>query len=97
MTVGLTGFRLHQLGEVFFSIESAKHIHDFAGPVSGAVVEINEAVVDDLGRLNDDPFGDGWILRIEMEKESDLTSLMKAPEYRKQMSTSLKDEATARI
>jgi glycine cleavage system H protein len=114
VTVGLTGFRLHQLGdilfldmpevgktvrlgEVFFSIESTKHIHDFAGPVSGTVIEINETLVDDLGRLNDDPFGDGWILRIEMEKESDLTSLMKAPEYRKQISASLKEEITAQI
>ena len=110
VTVGLTGFRLHQLGEVlfldmpevgktarlgeaFFSLESAKHIHDFAAPVSGIVLEVNETLLDDLGRLNDDPFGDGWILRIEMEKETDLTFLMKAPEYKKQLTLAIKDEA----
>jgi glycine cleavage system H protein len=99
VTVGLTDFRLYQLGEVlfldlpeagklvhqgedFFSIESAKVIHDFVSPVTGTIIEVNHSLYDNPDVLNDDPFNEGWIIRIEMENEKDLATLMRAGEYR---------------
>src|ERR1035438_4276297 len=81
VTLGLTDFRVDQLGEILFldlpdegdtvnlgqifsSIESVKAIHDFVSPVSGTVIEVNHAVYDEPGALNDDPFNEGWIVRI---------------------------------
>lgn len=75
------GKNLHQ-GEVAFAVESTKHIHDLIAPVSGIVLEINQELVDNPGLINDDPIGAGWILRIEMEKESDLAILMRSASYK---------------
>lgn len=102
VTIGLTDFRLNQLGEVlyldlpeegklvtqgeaFFAIESAKQIHDFASPVSGTIIEVNWSLLDDPDALNDDSFNDGWIIKVEMENEKDLATLMRSSEYKKQI------------
>ncbi|MES2802627.1 MAG: glycine cleavage system protein GcvH [Bdellovibrionota bacterium] len=99
VTVGLTDFRLYELGEVlfldlpeegklvrqgedFFSIESAKLIHDFVSPVTGTIIEVNQSLYDNPDVLNDDPFSEGWIIKIEMENEKDLATLMRSVEYR---------------
>lgn len=99
VTVGLTDFRLHELGEVlfldlpeegklvhqgedFFSIESAKVIHDFVSPVTGTIIEVNQSLWDNPDALNDDPFNEGWIIKIELENEKDLATLMRSAEYR---------------
>lgn len=99
VTVGLTDFRLDELGEIlfldlpeegklvhqgedFFSIESAKIIHDFVSPVTGTIIEVNQSLSDNPDILNDDPFNEGWLIKIEMENEKDLATLMRAAEYR---------------
>ncbi|MGZ5279809.1 MAG: glycine cleavage system protein GcvH [Pseudobdellovibrionaceae bacterium] len=102
VTVGLTDFRLDQLGEVlfldlpeegklvrqgeaFFSVESVKQIHDLISPVSGTIVEVNQDLYENPNRLNDEPFGEGWVIRIEMENEKDLATLMRASEYKQRI------------
>jgi glycine cleavage system H protein len=52
-------------------------------PVSGTVIEVNTSIVDDPGVLNDDPINNGWMIRIEMDSEKELASLMRAPDYKK--------------
>jgi glycine cleavage system H protein len=47
------------------------------------VIEVNTALPDDPGCLNDDPMNNGWLVRIEMDSEKELAALMRAPDYRK--------------
>ena len=64
-------------------IESVKAASDLYAPVSGTVIEVNMALTDDPGSLNDDPMNNGWLIRIEMDSEKELANLVRAPEYRK--------------
>jgi len=69
--------------EPFGVIESVKAVSDLFAPVSGTVIETNEGLMDKPGVLNDDPWNDGWLIRIEMDTEKELASLIKAGEYKK--------------
>lgn len=69
--------------EPFGVIESVKAVSDLYAPVSGTVIETNEGLMDKPGVLNDDPWNDGWLIRIEMDTEKELASLIKAGEYKK--------------
>lgn len=69
--------------EPFGVIESVKAVSDLFAPVSGTVIETNEGLMDKPGILNDDPWNDGWLIRIEMDTEKELASLLKAGEYKK--------------
>jgi glycine cleavage system H protein len=70
-------------GESFGVVESVKAASDLYSPVSGTVIEVNTALIDDPSVLNDDPMNDGWLLRIEMDTEKELANLMRAPDYKK--------------
>ena len=69
--------------EPFGVVESVKAVSDLFAPVSGTVIEVNQAVVDDPGVLNDQPMDEGWLVRIEMDNERELANLLKAPDYKK--------------
>ena len=68
--------------EPFGMIESVKATNDLFSPVSGEVVEVNEAVVDEPGTVNDDPYGEGWMVVIKMTNPAELDALVPADEYR---------------
>jgi glycine cleavage system H protein len=68
--------------EPFGVIESVKATNDLYSPVSGIVVERNDALVDDPGRVNSDPYGEGWMIVIEMSNKEELGRLIPADEYR---------------
>lgn len=70
-------------GEPFGVVESVKAVSDLVAPVSGTVIEVNMAMTDNPGTLNDDPMNDGWLIRIEMDSEKELANLMRAPDYKK--------------
>ena len=53
-------------GESCGEIESTKSVSEFYAPADGEVLEVNQAVIDDPGLLNTDPFGDGWLLRLAL-------------------------------
>ena len=78
---------LPEVGQVFNAqdelgtIESVKAVAEVYSPVAGEVVEINEAVVDDPEMLNDDPHGEGWLVKIRFSSADDLKALMKADAY----------------
>lgn len=65
-------------GEPCGVIESTKSVADLYAPVSGTVVEVNQAVVDDPAQVNADPYGAGWLFAIEVASEGPLLS---AEEY----------------
>jgi glycine cleavage system H protein len=70
-------------GTSFGVVESVKAVSDLYCPVSGTVIEVNTALMDDPASLNDDPINNGWLVRIEMDSEKELANLMRAPDYKK--------------
>ena len=63
------------------SIESVKAVSELFSPVSGEVIEINEALADNPALVNTDPWGDGWMIRIRVTDPSEIDELMTAEEY----------------
>jgi glycine cleavage system H protein len=70
-------------GDSFSEVESTKSVSDIYAPVGGMVVEINSELVDAPQRLNEDPYGEGWICIIEMEDTGTTGDLLDAAAYRK--------------
>ncbi len=68
----------------FGVVESIKAVSDLYSPASGTVTEVNEALFDRPELVNDDPFGEGWMLELDFE-EDDLGGLLSADEYRDQI------------
>lgn len=70
-----------EANEPFGSVESVKAVSEVFTPVTGAVVTINESLADEPEKVNSDPYGDGWMIRLRMDKPSDVDSLLNAAEY----------------
>ncbi|SRR5579872_1023815 len=68
-------------GETFGEVESVKAVSDLYAPASGEIVEVNEALADDLGVLSDDPFGKGWMMKLKLSDPSSLSGLMDRAAY----------------
>lgn len=62
-------------------VESVKAVSDVYSPVSGTVVEINDDLPDSPDMINEDPYGDGWIVKIQMSDPTDLEDLMDSEAY----------------
>ena len=75
--VGDTVAHLGKMGEV----ESVKAVSDLYSPVSGEVIEVNSALADRPELTNEDPFGEGWLVRVTMSDASELETLLTAEEY----------------
>jgi glycine cleavage system H protein len=69
--------------ESYGEVESVKAVSDLISPLSGEVVEVNQRVVDEPEVVNDDPYGEGWLVRIRVADPSELDSLLDAAAYRK--------------
>lgn len=69
-------------GEVFGTIEVVKTISDLFLPVSGEVLEQNEALADQPELVNNDPYGEGWIIKIKPAADADFNSLLDAEAYK---------------
>ena len=65
-------------------VESVKAAADIYMPVSGEIIEINEALMDSPELINQDPYGDAWIIKIQMSNQADLDNLMDADTYKNQ-------------
>ncbi len=70
-------------GEPYAEVESVKAVSDVIAPLSGEVVEINQKVVDAPETVNEDPYGEGWLIRIRLSDPSEVDSLLDADAYRK--------------
>jgi len=64
-------------------IESVKAISDLLPPASGRILEVNQAAIDEPQLANQDPYGAGWLVRLELSKPSELAALMTSDEYDK--------------
>jgi glycine cleavage system H protein len=68
-----------KIGEV----ESVKAVSDIFSPASGKVLEINQKAIDEPKLVNEDPYGEGWLVRLELSKPSELDALMNSDQYEK--------------
>ncbi len=67
--------------ETFGVVESVKSVNDIFAPLTGKVIELNDPVVDSPEIVNEDPYGEGWLIKIELEDTAELKELMSAKEY----------------
>ena len=67
--------------ESFGSVESVKAVSEVFCPVSGAIVEANSSLNDEPEKVNNDPYGEGWMIRIKMQNPGEVDSLLTAAEY----------------
>jgi len=74
------GTQLEQ-GDELGSIESVKAVSELFAPISGEVVEVNEALSEKPELVNTDPYGDGWMVRIKLATPEEVSELMDAEEY----------------
>ncbi len=67
--------------DAFGVVESVKSVNDIYAPVTGRVVEVNDPVIDTPEVLNEDPYGEGWLIKLEISDPKELKGLMSAKEY----------------
>ena len=67
--------------EPYAEVESVKAVSDVIAPMSGEIVEVNTALSDKPETINDDPYGEGWLVRVKLSDESEKDSLMDAAAY----------------
>lgn len=72
---------LFNADEEFGTVESVKAVSELFTPVSGEVVEVNKAAVAEPGIINDDPLGDGWMIKLRLSTDQEIEKLMSAEEY----------------
>lgn len=72
--------------DVFGTIEAVKAVSELFSPVSGEVLEVNQALEDDPALVNSDPYGEGWMIRVAVADPSELDDLMSASEYEEHIS-----------
>ena len=70
-----------QVNGSFGTVESVKAVSDIYAPISGDVIEVNEALIDKPEILNSDPHGDGWLVRLKVFDKTEIDALMSAEQY----------------
>lgn len=81
-----------QKEESFGVVESVKAVSDLLCPVSGEVLEINDALPDSPEIVNDDPYGEAWMIKLNISDETELQELMRADDYRAYVATSAESD-----
>ena len=71
-----------QKEEIFGSVEAVKTVSDLFIPVSGEITEMNENLEDNPELINDDPYGEGWIIKMKIKDSNELADLLGADEYK---------------
>ena len=69
-------------GSAYGEVESVKAVSDVVAPLSGEVLEVNQAVVETPETINEDPYGDGWLVRIRLTDPAEVDTLLDAVTYR---------------
>ena len=70
------------MGDTFGTIEAVKTVADMLAPVSGKIIEVNKALNDNPEVVNTDPYGDGWMVKMEISDPSELDKLMDVTAYK---------------
>lgn len=68
--------------EVFGSVEAVKTVSDLFLPLSGEIIEFNELLESEPEKVNDDPYGEGWIIKVQISDSSEIENLMSAEDYK---------------
>ena len=71
--------------EVFGTVEAVKTVSDLYLPVSGEILEVNSRLADEPELINNDPFGDGWIVKVKLDNAADVADLMDVDAYKSQV------------
>ena len=74
-------------GAAFSEVESTKSVSDVYAPLSGTFVEVNTDLADAPQRLNEDPYGEGWLIKVKVEPGTTLDQLMTLEQYEKQVAS----------
>ena len=72
-------------GESYAEVESVKAVSDVIAPLSGEIVEVNDALGDAPEKINDDPYGDGWMVKVRLSDSSERDALLDADGYAAQL------------
>ncbi len=72
-------------GESFGTIEAVKTVSDLFAPCDGKVIEVNTSLADDPQKVNSDPYGEGWLIKVELKDSSQLDSLLDSEAYKSQI------------
>ena len=72
-------------GEIFGTVEAVKTVSDLFMPISGKVIEVNSALEKNPEAVNKDPYGEGWMIRIELSNPAEAYELLTSENYRKQI------------
>ena len=70
----------------YAEVESVKAVSDVIAPVSGEIVEVNEALKDSPEQINEDPYGEGWLVKVRLSEASELDSLLDSESYQSSLS-----------
>lgn len=68
-------------GDSFGGVESTKSVSDLYAPVSGEVIEVNESLLDSPETINEDPYGDGWLIKVRIHDSDEFDELMDSEQY----------------
>jgi glycine cleavage system H protein len=69
--------------QAYAEVESVKAVSDVIAPMTGQVVEVNDALTDSPEIINSDPYGDGWLVKVRLSDSSEIDNLMDADEYQR--------------
>lgn len=69
-------------GDTFGTVESVKAVEDLKSPVTGTVIERNTEVIEEPEQVTDDPYGEGWLIKVRIDDPDELDEAMSADEYR---------------
>jgi len=70
------------LGDKFGTVESVKAVEELKSPISGTVIERNESLINDPEQIADDPYRDGWLIKVRINDAAEIEDAMTADEYR---------------
>jgi len=76
-----------QQGKAFGSVESVKAVSELFAPVSGEVIAVNESLAESPEKMNQDPHGEAWIIKVRLSDPGELQNLMTAAEYQHYLGT----------
>ena len=72
-------------GDPYAEVESVKAVSDVIAPLSGEIIEVNEALKDSPEQINDDSYGEGWLVKVRLSDPSELDALMDADAYQESL------------
>jgi glycine cleavage system H protein len=72
--------------ESYGEVESVKAVSDLVSPLSGEVTQVNQAVVDEPEKINEDPYGDGWLIKVRLSDPSEIDGLLDVAAYKELLS-----------